>query len=141
MSTGDASTALGAPELAGSFVTPRGLAKKLTAGIAVPGAAGSHGVAPDLPSFGRVGYLSVTGDEIAIVRTKPAAFTTKITDVVLARVPRSAIVGVEFDGGRLLSHLAIRFDNAVAWQFDIPRVNKRTAEAVVRELGGSTLGP
>ncbi|MDX6569575.1 MAG: hypothetical protein QOH15_2153 [Gaiellales bacterium] len=136
MTAADGSSALGAPEVAGSFVNARGLTKKLTAGRAGSAANEADEGAPEVPSFGRVGYLSVTGDEIAIVRTK-AAFRTTITDVVLARVPRSAIASVVFDAGVLLSHLTISFDNAVVWEFDIPRVNKRTAEAVVRELGGS----
>jgi hypothetical protein len=130
----DASDALGAPELAGSFVNPRGLAKKLTAARA--GAAdGDSGGAPALPQFGRVGYLSVTRDAIALVEAK-SGFRTRITDVVLARVPRTAISSVDFDGGLLLSHLTISFGNDVVWQLDIPKVNKKTAEQVVRELGG-----
>jgi hypothetical protein len=132
----DSSHALGAPEIAGSFVNARGLGKKLGAARAGAAAAGADEGAPEIPSFGRVGYLSVAGDEIAIVRTKAGAFRTTITDVVLARVPRSAIASVVFDEGVLLSHLTIAFDNAVVWKFDIPRLNKRTAELVVRELGG-----
>jgi hypothetical protein len=130
----DASRALGAPEIVGSFVNARGLARKLSAARAGAAAGGAGAGAPAIPSFGRVGYLSVTRDEIAIVRTKTGAFRTTITDVMLARVPRSAIESVAFDAGVLLSHLTIAFDNAVVWEFDIPRLNKRTAELVVREL-------
>jgi hypothetical protein len=144
----DGSAALGAPELAGSFVNPKGLTKKFTAataGAVVGGALGSAAArsavgdpyegAPDVPSFGRVGYLSVTKDEIAIVKTRTGAFSMKITDQVLARVPRAAITRVAFDGGVLLSHLTIAFDNDVVWEFDIPKVNKKTAERVFRVLG------
>jgi hypothetical protein len=130
----DASRALGAPEIVGSFVNARGLARKLSAARAGAAAGGAGAGAPAIPSFGRVGYLSVTRAEIAIVRTKAGAFRTTITDVMLARVPRSAIESVAFDAGVLLSHLTIAFDNAVVWEFDIPRLNKRTAELVVREL-------
>jgi hypothetical protein len=132
----DGSRALGTPEIAGSFVNARGLAKKLTAARAGAAAGVADAGAPEIPSFGRVGYLSVTRDEIAIVRTKAGAFRTTITDVVLARVPRSAIASVVFDAGVLLSHLTIAFDNGAVWEFDIPKLNKRTAELVVRELGG-----
>ena len=97
----------------------------------------ASGGAPHLPRFGRVGYLSVTRDEIAIVKAKNSAFHMRITDEVLARVPRTAISRVEFDGRMLLSHLTISFDNEVAWEFDIPKINKKTAEQVMRELGGS----
>jgi hypothetical protein len=133
----DGSRALGAPEIAGSFVNARGLAKKLSAARAGAAAGDADEGAPEVPSFGRVGYLSVTRDEVAIVRTKAGAFRTTITDVVLARVPRPAIASVVFDAGKLLSHLTITFDNAVVWKFDIPRLNKGTAESVLRELGSA----
>jgi hypothetical protein len=128
----DGSVALGAPEVAGSFVNPKGLSNKFSNAPVVP-ATGLPAGAPELPRFGRVGYLSVTDEEIAILRTRRAAFSTKITDEVLARAPRSAIAGVEFDAG-MLSHLTISFDNGVAWEFDIPMVNKKTAEGVSRVL-------
>lgn len=136
MKGGDASAGLGSPELAGSFVNPRGLANKLTAANARAVRGDADGCAPDVPRFGRVGYLSVTRDELAIVKVK-SAFRTRVTDVVLAHVARTAISSVEFDGGVLLSHLTISFDNDVVWEFDVPKVNKKTAEQVVRELGGT----
>ena len=137
MTPEDGSNAARTGELAGSFVNPRGLTKKLSAARAGSPAGDADEGASEIPSFGRVGYLSVTRDEIALVRTKAGAFRTTITDVALARVPRSAIASVVFDAGKLLSHLSIAFDNAVVWEFDIPLLNKRTAENVVRELGGS----
>jgi hypothetical protein len=136
----DAAAALGAPEVAGSFVNPRGLVKKLTAATAGSVARDPGEGAPDIPHFGRVGYLSLTRDEIAIVKTR-SGFRMRITEVVLARVQRTAISSVEFDGGMLLSHLTISFDNDVVWEFDIPKVNKKTCEQVVRELRGSVLVP
>ena len=129
----DASSALGAPQLAGSIVNARTVARKLTRGSAEPAAEARSGAAPELPHFGRVGFLAVTRDEIAIVGTRNHALWTKVGDRVLARVPRSAITRVELDEG-LLSHLEIGFDNAVVWQFDVPRLNRRTAQEVVHEL-------
>ena len=70
----DASGVLGAPEIAGTFVNPKGMTKKVTA--------------------------SVAGGEIA---------------------------SAELDEGRLLSHLKIVFGNGVAWEFDIPKANKKSA--------------
>ena len=133
----DGSSALDGPEVAGSFVNARGLTRKLTAARASPVTGNAVADAPDVPRFGRVGYLSVTRDEIGIVRTKAGLFRTTITDVVLARVQRSAIANVVLDAGLLLSHLTVSFDNAVVWELDIPRLNRRTAERVVCELGGS----
>jgi hypothetical protein len=132
----DASRALGARELAGSIVNARTFVRKLTAGSMEPVAAAASEGAPELPHFGRVGYLAVTADEIVIVATKNAALWTRIGDRVLARARRSAITAVELDAG-LLSHLTIEFDNEVSWEFDIPRLNRGTTEGVVRELGGS----
>src|SRR5207302_2312214 len=79
----DASLALGAPELAGTLVNPKGLTKKMTAataGAQIGGAVGSlaagviagrgSGGAAEVPSFGRVGYVAVSGDEVALVNTK-----------------------------------------------------------------------
>ena len=146
----DASAALGAPQVAGTLVNPKGLTKKVTASVAggqVAGAVGNlaasmatgpaYAGAPDVPEFGRVAFVAASDSEIALVKTKSGALKMKVTDEVLARVPRTAISGVEFDGGALLSHLTISFDNDVLWELDIPKLNKRTAEGVVRELGGT----
>ena len=61
----------------------------------------------------------------------------KVSDEVLARAPRGEIRSIELDQGRLLSHLTIAFDNGVRWQFDIPKQSKKTAQELVRALGGS----
>jgi hypothetical protein len=147
---GDASIALGAPEIAGTLVNPKGLTKKMTAATAggeIGGAAGSlaasmiagkdSGGAADLPNFGRVGYVAASESEIALVKTKTGAFKMKVSDEVLARAPRSEIRTIELDQGKLLSHLTIAFDNGIRWQFDIPKQAKKTAQELVRALGGS----
>ncbi|HUJ35068.1 MAG TPA: hypothetical protein VLW51_07655 [Solirubrobacteraceae bacterium] len=146
----DASRALGAPELAGTLVNPKGMTKKVTASVAggqIGGAVGSaaatmiagrtSGDAADLPSFGRVGYLAVSEDEVALVKTKTGALKMKITDEILARVPRSEVASVELDQGLLLSHLKIAFSNGVAWRFDVPKQAKKTAQKLTRALGGT----
>lgn len=147
----DASAALGASEIAGTFVNPKGFTKKMTATAAggqVGGAIGSlagnviagrssGGGAPDLPSFGRVGYVAVSEDEVALVKTKTGAFKMKIGDEVLARAPRGEVASAELDEGKLLSHLTIAFTNGAAWQFDIPAQAKKSARSVVHALGGA----
>lgn len=146
----DASSALGAPEIAGSLVNPKGLTKKVTAtaagsqlggaigSMAAGAIAGSTSTTPaEMPSFGRVGYVAVSEDEVAVVKTKTGAFKMKITDEVLARAPRSAVASVELDQGRLLSHLKIEFTDGVAWEFDVPKAAKKTAQDVTRALGGA----
>jgi hypothetical protein len=146
----DASAALGAPEIAGTFVNPKGFTKKMTASVAggqVAGAVGSLAAnaiaggasrsASELPSFGRVGYVAVSENEVALVKTKTGALKMKISDEILARVPRSEVASAELDEGKLLSHLSITFSNGAVWQFDIPRQGKATAKSVVHALGGA----
>ena len=146
----DASSALGAPEIAGSLVNPKGLTKKVTAATAgsqIGGAIGSMAAgaiagrtstAPSqMPSFGRVGYVAVSDSEVALVKTKTGAFKMKITDEVLARVPRSEVASVDLDQGKLLSHLKIEFTDGAVWQFDVPKQAKKTAQNVTRALGGT----
>ena len=137
----DASAALGAPELAGSFVGPKGLTRSMTAraaggavGAAISGGAGAEGT----PQFGRVGYLAVTEGELALVRTKSAMLGLKMkpTDEVLARVSRSEIATAELDKGALKSALKIEFSGGGVWEFEIPKANRKTAEQVVSALGG-----
>jgi hypothetical protein len=77
----DGSAALGAPEIAGTLVNPRGYMKRAvarTAGREVAGLVGSlaaglatreHAGVPDLPDFGRVGYVAVSATEVAVVKT------------------------------------------------------------------------
>ena len=147
---GDGSAALGAPELAGTLVNPRGLTKKMTArtagaelgGVvgslaASRGSGGLYDGAPDVPSFGRVGYVAVSESEIALVKTKSGALKMKVTDEVLARVPRSELLGAELDEGKLLSHLTLRFRDGKTWEFDVPKMGKKTAKSVIAALDGT----
>jgi hypothetical protein len=120
----DASGVLGAPEIAG-------VAGNLAAGLATgPAYAGAQ----DVPDFGRVAYVAASADEIAIVKTKSGMLKMKISNEVLVRVPRSEIAAAELDEGRLLSHLKLAFGNGVTWEFDIPKANKKSAQALVRAL-------
>jgi hypothetical protein len=145
----DASTALGAPEIAGTLVNPKGMTKKVTASVAggvVGGVAGNMAAslatgpayqgAPEVPDFGRVAYVAASADALALVKTKSGAFKMKVTDEALARVPRSEIATSELDQGKLLSHLTITFTNGTVWEFDVPKAAKKTAQGLVTALGG-----
>jgi hypothetical protein len=145
--SGEASRALGAPEIAGALVNPKGMTKKMTAKVAgnvVGGAAaafavgmkmgGAYDGVPDVPDFGRVGYVTCSEGEIALLKTKTGALKMKVTDEVLARAPRSAITSVEFDKGRVLSHLRIGFQGDVLWEFDIPKAGAKSAEKLAAAL-------
>ncbi|HUA02890.1 MAG TPA: hypothetical protein VMB27_03235 [Solirubrobacteraceae bacterium] len=148
----DASSALGVPEIAGSLVNPKGFTKKITAATAgsqlggaiggmaagaIAGRTSGASTSVEMPNFGRVGYVAVSETEVALVKTKTGAFKMKITDEVLARVPRSEVASVELDQGTLLSHLTIEFTDGLAWRFDVPKAAKKTAQAVTLALGGT----
>ena len=145
----DASAVLGAPQLAGTLVNPTGMTKKVTASVAggeIAGVAGNlaaslttgpaYAGAPEVPNFGRVAYVAASDSELALVKTKSGAFSMKLTDEVLARVPRSDIASSELAQGRLLSKLKLVFTNGVTWEFDIPKQAKKTAQGLVTALGG-----
>ena len=146
----DASQALGAPQVAGTLVNPKGLTKKVTtvaAGQVAAGLAGTlaaktatgdqYAGVPDVPVFGRVGFVALSDGEIALVKTKTGALKMKVTDEVLARAPRAAVASADLDEGRLLSHLTIAFSDGVTWEFDIPKAAKKTAQGLVNALGGT----
>lgn len=146
----EAARALGAPTIAGTFVNPKGLTKKMTASVAggqIGGVLGSvatgaitdrrSGAAQDVPSFGRVGYLAVTDTEVALLGTRTGALKMKIDNTVLARAPRAELTTAELDEGVLLSHLTIGFSDGVWWQFDVPRQARKDARAVARALRGT----
>jgi hypothetical protein len=141
---GEVEKALGAPEVAGTLVNPKGLMKKTvasTAGREVAGLVGSLAAgaatrergAPDLPSFGRVGYVAVSDTEVAVLKTR-TGWKMHPTEEVLARAPRSELTSVELDEGRMVSHLRLRFNNDKLWEFDIPRSDKKAAKSVVAAL-------
>jgi hypothetical protein len=137
----DASVALGAPQLAGSFVNPKGFARKVTATVAggVVGGAVAAATAPaqgEVPDFGRVAYVAATADEVAIVKTKSGLLKMKVTDEVLARRTRAEISAAELKRGKLISGLTIQFSDGGVWTFDVPKANQRTATQLVETLGG-----
>jgi hypothetical protein len=143
---GEGSAALGAPELAGAMVNPRGFGKKASVG-AIGGAVGavaatavaSRSKASDVPAFGRVGYIAASETEVALIKTKSGALKMKVTDEVLARAPREELRTVELKDGKLFSSLRLQFVNGTVWEFDVPKIGKKNAKQLVAVLGGSVL--
>jgi hypothetical protein len=138
------SNALGAPEIAGTLVNPKGYAKKTVARVAgreVAGLVGSVAAglavgdagAPDLPDFGRVGYVAVSETDVAVLKTK-TGWKMNPTEEVVVRASRSELTSVDFDEGKMVSHLTLNFANGHIWHFDVPRSDKKTAKAVVAAL-------
>lgn len=146
----DASQALGAPEVAGTLVSPRGLTKKMsigTAGAQVGGLVGSLAATamtgrkgkatPDMPSFGRSGYLAASDTELILTRTSQLGFKPHPKGDALVRVARSDVASVDFNRGKVLSHLKLTFADGLEWEFEIPLANRKGAEQFTHALGGN----
>jgi hypothetical protein len=146
----DASQALGAPEVAGTLVSPRGLTKKMsmgTAGAQVGGLVGSLAATamanrkpkatPDMPSFGRSGYLAASDTELILTKTSQLGWKPHTKGDALVRVPRSEVQSVELDRGKVLSHLKLTFADGLEWEFEIPRANRKGAIDFTTALGGN----
>lgn len=140
----DASVALGSPQLAGTFVSPKGLTKRMTGDAAMrqvgravtgsavsPGGGGSFGGAP---AFCQVGYVAVTTDEVAIVEGKTGMMKPKVGDEVIARMPRSQVTSVELDPKMLTAALKIAFTGGDSWEFEVPKKYRETAQQVAGAL-------
>jgi hypothetical protein len=146
----DASAALGAAEVAGTLVSPRGLTKKMTvrtAGGQVGGLVGTlaatavggkiDNVAPDVPSFGRIGYLAASETELVVTKTSQLGWKPHPTGDALVRVPRAEVESVAMEQGKLLSRLTLSFAGGVTWDFEVPRAHRKGAADFVNTLGGT----
>ena len=139
----DASGVLGAKEVAGSEVAPRSLAKKLGAAVSGQARVRAEGGGPDdaagqLPAF-RTAYLALSKRDVVLVKMKSGLLTMKLTDTALARANRRQIASVAWEGGKLMSQLAISFSNGVVWEFNVTHASRGSAESIVRALGRKDL--
>jgi hypothetical protein len=149
----DVSGVLGAQQIAGVKVNPRGLGKARGAGMSGANVGGAIGAAisatrqgkaqqekaqfastSHTPSFGRLAFLAVTGDEVALVKLKSGIVTLKPGEVIV-RLPRSDVASAELGGG-VSPSLTVTLSNGDAWQLEVPRPSKKNAEAVVHALSG-----
>ena len=109
----DASQALGAPEVAGTLVSPRGLTKKMsmgTAGSQVGGLVGTLAATaltsktakktPDMPSFGRSGYLAASETELILTKTSQLGWKPHTKGDALVRMPRGDVQSVDARAGQ-----------------------------------------
>jgi hypothetical protein len=138
----DGSEALGAPEVAGTFVAAKGNTKRMALGGVVGAVLASRnkgGGEGGLPAFGRAAYVAVSSNDIALVKTHSGLMSMKpaVTSEALARVPRSEIASVELDKGALKSALKLSFTNGDQWEFEIPKAYNKGAKSVVEALGGN----
>ena len=138
----DGSEALGAPEVAGTFVAAKGNTKRMALGGVVGAALANRnkgGGEGGLPAFGRAAYIAVSADEVALVKTDSGLMSMKpkVTSEALTRIPRGEISSVELDNGALKSALKFSLANGEMWEFEIPKAYNKGAKGVVDALGGS----
>jgi hypothetical protein len=145
----DASSALGAPQVAGAWVTRRGKAKRgmgTVAGAQIGGAVGAAAAAgisgkgspqptPETPDFGAFAYLAVSATGLVLVRAKQGLTGLKMTNDVVARVPRRDVVSADLGRGTIASALMITFGDGGQWELEVARASKGAAEQVIAELG------
>jgi hypothetical protein len=156
----DASEILGSKQLAAVKVNPRGMGKRVAApytgmyGAVGGGVVGSliggavsaatttkatrekqeAAQASETPKFGRLAYLVVTPDEVALVHLK-SKIVSLVLDEVIARVPRGDVTGIELDKGGLYSPpLTVTFSSGDSWALEVPKPSVKSAKAVIDEL-------
>lgn len=146
----DASKALGAPEIGGAWIERKGFAKKEMNAIAsaeidgMLGAAVGTGLSgkatpkptAETPSFGAYAYLALSASDLVLVKAKQGLTGLKLTDDVIASVPRSAVASVELGQGKVSSPFTITFSDGGTWELEVARARRRGAERVIAELGG-----
>jgi hypothetical protein len=146
----DASQALGAPEVAGALVSPRGLTKKMsmgTAGSQVGGLVGTLAATalasksakktPDMPSFGRMGYLAASETELVLTKTSQLGWKPYPKGDALVRMARTDVQSVELERGKVLSRLKVTFADGLSWEFEVARANRKGAMEFTTVLGGN----
>lgn len=128
----------------GAFVARRG-AIGAAAASGVGGLAGAamasrqKGEASALDLGSEMGFLSASGDAVTVFKTKRSlvGLKPKVTDEVLAEVPRSEIASSSFTKGKLVSVFEFGFADGSRWEFDVARQHRKDAEQVAQALGSS----
>jgi hypothetical protein len=146
---------LGAKQVAGATVMPKGAIMRSVAGPTgvnlVGGVAGAvlsstagevakrknktADTDSDTPVLGRTAFLSVTDSELALIGIKMGILSNKLSDVI-ARVPRSDIRSVEFQSS-VMSKLTVSFTNDTTWDFEVSKTNGKAAKGIAVLLGAS----
>jgi hypothetical protein len=143
----DASEALGAQQLAGAVVMPRGHAWQhlrvpaglagAVAGEAIAAAARKHAQAhpSQVPAFPRSAFLAVTDREVALLRLGPGGVKNGRPGEVLARMPRSEVALARVSAGLARTNLTISFQDGSTWEFEVSPLIRRTVVRVANALG------
>ncbi len=135
----DASEVLGAPQLAGVRVNPRGFSLRqssLQVGTVPTTIVLGRRSDPDsgaTPRFGRLAFLAVTNQELALVRLRTRNGVTLKVSEVIARVPRGEVKTAELLDG-YVQPLTVVFGNGDTWRLEVPPFNSKSAQRVVDAL-------
>jgi hypothetical protein len=132
----DASSALGAPEVAGAWVNPTGKARRTVDAVAFGQYGASGERTAETPTFGGFGYLALSATELALVKGKQGLVGLKLTGDVVAKVPRTEVASIELGDGKIAAPLTIAFAAGGQWDLEVARAHRRAAERVIAELRG-----
>ena len=128
----------------GTFVAHRGaIGAAAAAGVGgfagAAMAAGQKGGESAVDLGDQMGFLSVTADGITLFKTKRSlvGLKPKITDEVIAEVPRSDIASSSLTKGKIVSVYEFGFTDGSGWAFDVARQHRKEAEQVAQALGSS----
>jgi hypothetical protein len=132
----DSSQLLGAKQLAGAGVNPRGFAWKHVASSYVGPAAKKivKENTSQTPRFPRTAFLAVTDREVALLTIERGGWNGRLGEV-LARVPRSDVASAKVSPGVLRTNLTISFTDGGSWEFEVSPLIRHTVVRVVRALG------
>lgn len=145
---GDASAALGAPEVTGAWISSSGTARRIAStvsGMDGGGALGSTiaaavvGGGPpqktvETPAFSGYAYLALSTTELVLVNGKQGLVGMKLTGEVIARAPRSAIASIELGEGKVAAPLTIVFRDGSRWDLEAARARRGAVERVIAEV-------
>jgi hypothetical protein len=105
-------------------------------GVAAGSGRSSPQPTPETPEFGAFAYLAVSSSDLVLVKAKQGLTGLKMTDDVVARVPRSDVVSIDLGDGKVAFPLTITLANGDEWALEVARAARRGAESVISELGG-----
>lgn len=128
----------------GTFVARRGAIGSAAAagvgGLAGAAIAGRQkGGASTVDLGSEMGFLSTSGDAVTVFKTKRSlvGLKPKVTDEVIAEVPRSEVASSTFKKGKLVSVFVFDLADGSRWEFDVARQHRKDAEEVAQVLGSS----
>jgi len=143
----DASAALGAPEVAGAWISSSGTAKRVASTVAgldagALGSAvaakvvggGSARTSAETPAFSGYAYIAMSATELVIVKGKQGLVGMKLTDEVIGRTPRSEIASIEMGEGKVAAPLTIAFSDGGQWDLEVARARRGGVEKLIAAL-------